>query len=142
MKKEVLSVKKFKINDIAEEIEQVSSDWNSFFNTKTGEFEHYSSMFGDEEDDPEKYEGEEYISLPSQYDIHEYQIMSDFADFVTDKHKQELLYVSLEGKGAFRRFKDTLIRTGLQEEWYAFKREAFIEIAKEWCENNNISYQN
>ncbi len=138
-----MQVKKLKINDVAEEIEQVSGDgdWYYYFNTKTGEFEYYSSMFPDEDVDPEKYEAEEYISLPSSYDIHEYQIMSDFADTIIDNHKQELLYVSLEGKGAFRRFKDTLVRTGLQEEWYAFKREAFIEIAKKWCEENDIPYE-
>ena len=52
----------------------------------------------------------------------------------------ELLHVALEGRGAFRRFKDTLHRVGLTNEWYAFKRKAYIEIAREWCVENEIEY--
>jgi len=84
---------------------------------------------------------DDYIELPSQYDIHEYSIMEDFAASVSNDHKREMLEVALEGRGAFRRFKDTLIRTGLEEKWYGFRFEAFVGIAKEWCEDNNISYK-
>lgn len=68
-------------------------------------------------------------------------MMGQFADNVCDNRKRELLLVALEGKGAFRRFKDTLDRTGLAGEWYKFRDGAYIEIAREWCEENEIFYQ-
>jgi hypothetical protein len=39
-----------------------------------------------------------------------YQDMVDFADTVEDAHLQELLYVALNGRSPFRRFKDVLLR--------------------------------
>jgi aminoglycoside 6'-N-acetyltransferase I len=68
--------------------------------------------------------------------------MEDFADTVSDLRKNELLYVALEGRGAFRRFKDTLHRVGLSDEWYTFKHKAYVGIAREWCRENGIEYIN
>jgi len=66
--------------------------------------------------------------------------MEDFIDTVSNQQKNELLSVSIEGRGAFRRFKDTLYRVDLVDEWYSFKHEAFIEVAREWCERHGIRY--
>jgi hypothetical protein len=45
-------------------------------------------------------------------------MMVSFVETVSDSHKNELLCVALEGAGAFRRFKDTLYRIDLTDEWY------------------------
>ena len=88
----------------------------------------------------EKFEDDIWIAAPSQRDIREYDIMADFTETVSDPRKNELLCVALEGRGAFRRFKDTLHRVDLADEWYTFKRKAYVEIAREWCEENGIKY--
>jgi hypothetical protein len=67
--------------------------------------------------------------------------MTDFAYNVTDPRANELLCIALEGKGAFRRFKDTLHRVDLADEWYAFKRSAYIVAVKRWCDRNEIPYE-
>jgi len=130
------------LNMAAGEFELISSETYLFYNTETGQFDFYSNYMDIEEADSERFEDDVWIAAPSQQDLNEYAIMSDFADSVTDERKNELLNVALEGRGAFRRFKDTLPRVDLEDEWYAFKREAFIRIAQEWCEVNGIKYVN
>jgi nitroreductase len=128
------------LEDIADEMEMVNNESHTFYNTETGEFEYYIE-YDDSGIDPEKYEDGKYIPLPSQYEIHEYEIMETFTETVKDNRKRELLIVALEGKGAFRRFKDTLHRVDLADSWYKFKGRAFIRLAREWCEENKISYK-
>jgi len=67
-------------------------------------------------------------------------MMVEFAESVVDPRANELLCVALEGKGAFRRFKSVLRRVGIEDEWYAFKHKALVNLAKEWCERNGLEY--
>ena len=50
-----------------------------------------------------------------------------------------MLYLDY-GKGAFRRFKDSVIRLGLDQRWYQWRDEAYKKKAIEWCEENGITY--
>ncbi|MDR2713247.1 MAG: SWIM zinc finger family protein [Clostridiales bacterium] len=124
----------------AQEFETIDSEKHLFYNTKTGEFDFYSDFLGDDYNNAEMFEDDVWIAAPSQRDIGEYDIMEDFANSVTDPRTNELLCIALEGKGAFRRFKDTLHRVDLTAKWYDFRRKAFVKIAREWCEENGIGY--
>jgi hypothetical protein len=114
-------MKKINLKTAAEEFEMINAETHLYYNTETGEFDYYCDFMGEEDADPEKFEGDAWVAAPSQRDINEYEIMADFANTVTDPQKSVLLCVALEGRGAFRRFKDTLHRVGLEKEWYAFK---------------------
>ncbi|MGX2957941.1 UPF0158 family protein [Peribacillus sp. JNUCC 23] len=46
----------------------------------------------------------------------------------------------MDGKGAFRRFKDVLIDLNLEEEWYSFKESSYRILAIRWCEDQGIEY--
>lgn len=81
-----------------------------------------------------------FVAIPSQYDIHEYQIMEDFCHSVEDEEMSNRLLGAIKGKGAFRYFKDMIHEHGIADEWYAFRDEAFEEIAKDWCKSNGIPY--
>jgi len=129
------------LDRIAEEFELIDSETTVFYNIETGEFDSLADYYNEDSDDSERFEEECWISAPSQLDIDEYSIMEEFADTVTDEHTQELLIVALNGKGAFRRFKDAVSRAGLREEWFSFRHAAFCEIAREWCEDNGIAYK-
>jgi predicted enzyme related to lactoylglutathione lyase len=133
-------MKEADLNEIAEEFEMISDETHLFYNTETGEFDFYADFMEPGDADAEKFEEDCWVAAPSQRDIGEYGMMSDFTDTVTDPRKNELLRVALEGRGAFRRFKDTLHRVGLTEQWYAFRRAAYVELAREWCEENEIPY--
>ncbi|MCL1983223.1 MAG: UPF0158 family protein [Clostridiales bacterium] len=128
------------LEDVAEELDMAFDDSTTYYNTETGEFTYCSDYFSSEMDSVE-FEDEKYIALPSRYDIREYDMMAEFADDVCDEHKSELLSVALEGEGAFRRFKDTLSRVGLEDDWYRFKEEAYIEVARKWCQDYEIPYK-
>ena len=74
----------------------------------------------DGEDNPELFEDikegfvEDYIPLPGQYDINEYRIMEEFIYELPAGKNQDVLARTIQGRGAFRRFKDkcVFIRSG------------------------------
>jgi len=80
------------------------------------------------------------VQLPTQFDIHEYQIMQRFCGSVEDENVSDSLYDAITGSGAFRRFKDGVYRFGIQDDWYKYRAEAFRKIAIEWCEDNEVEY--
>ncbi len=148
-----------KLNDIIDEME-IQSDGHSYYlNRKTGEIvlvtDEHSSLAEDEEDishysDWEQeaiqvaidvLESEEdYISLPSQFDIHEYEIMEEFCLSLDDEKLKGKMYRSIKGSGGFRRFKDNIFEYGIEQNWFQYRREAFKRKAIDWCEENNITY--
>lgn len=83
---------------------------------------------------------ENYLELPTKYEINEYEIMEDFCLTVSDQRKQDSLLLQIRGKGAFRRFKDKILAFELEEQWYSYRDERFKKIAIKWCQNNNINY--
>lgn len=83
---------------------------------------------------------DDYIRLPSQFEIHEYHIMEDFCYSIQDTHLQDELLQAIRGSGAFRRFKNTIQRRGIEDRWYAFRQQAFEEIAIDWLDVHGIAY--
>jgi hypothetical protein len=67
-------------------------------------------------------------------------MMRGFCRDVESDRKREALLDSIQGRGAFRRFKDTAASLGLIESWYAYREKAFRELAVEWLEENKIPY--
>ncbi len=129
---------------IAEKLGEISDHWEQHLNTATGEFVALSDglyIETDEELADIIYSSCDYVRLPNQYDIHEYKIMENFAEATPDVYKRKQLFHALNGKKPFRHFKDTLNFTGLVEAYYAFRFLTFLEIAREWCEQNDIPYK-
>ncbi len=82
----------------------------------------------------------DYISLPSQFDIHQYDIMEKFCLSIENGKISEVLYNTIKGKGVFRRFKDKILEYDIEQDWYQYKDDAYREISKRWCETNNIEF--
>lgn len=72
--------------------------------------------------------------------INEYRMMENFIETVTDEMMQSRLYRTIQGRGAFRRFKDMVWGTGWEQKWYDFRDNAYVDIAREWCEENLPQY--
>ena len=83
---------------------------------------------------------ERYQRLPTDGLLDEYEIMEDFADIVPIKYQSKLAY-SLNGKGAFRRFKDAVRNLGLLEDWYSYRDMRYRREAREWCEAVHLNWQ-
>ena len=84
---------------------------------------------------------EESIILPTQYEINEYQIMIDFIDTIDNLEIKENLHRLIQGKGAFRRFKDYCFESNIIQELYKYKEQKYKEIAIEWCKQNELEYK-
>ena len=83
-------------------------------------------------------EWDRFIRLPGKYEIHEYRIMEDFIDELNDQKLQMELYRAIQGRGAFRRFKDKIRYAGIEQQWYDYQNNAYREFALRWCKENNI----
>ncbi len=83
---------------------------------------------------------ENYIELPNKWEINEYDIMEEFCGSIKNESISNALYSAIQGRGAFRRFKDAIIRFGVEGDWYKFREEALKQIAIECCEENEIKY--
>jgi hypothetical protein len=115
-----------------------------FLNLVTGEVVFFSEYVGLSDEDErllEEIEGsDDYVAI-ERIPTHEaYQWMADFVnDMVAraDEHAAELLSVALEGKGAFRRFKDTLHRVDDRwlQAWYQWKDERLKAAVDEWLKS-------
>lgn len=69
----------------------------------------------------------------------EYGWMEEFTETVTESRLQGRLEASLGGRGAFRRFKDSLIDYPEERaRWFAFRWERMIEAMREWLADNGI----
>lgn len=85
-------------------------------------------------------ESEDYLALPSQWEINEYRIVERFCHAVAAEDHQEELLRAIRGRGAFRYFKDMLSRLGLWQVWQQYRDEALAEIAVGWLEEHGIPY--
>lgn len=132
------------IEDVADQLEMSMECWEQYLNSTTGEFVSLSDgsyVETDMELAEEIENSDDYIRLPNQYEIQEYNIMENFANAIPDTEKRIKLFRALNGRKPFRNFKDTINNLGLDEAYYAFRFLAHIDIAKEWCEKNDIAYE-
>jgi hypothetical protein len=83
---------------------------------------------------------DDWLELPSKFDIHEYKIMEDFCRDVDDAEMSERLLRNIRGTGAFGRFRAAIDLLAIEQQWYQFRREAFESFAIEWLEENGIEY--
>jgi hypothetical protein len=83
---------------------------------------------------------DDYLKLPSKFDIDEYEIMERFSLSFSDEKISDVLLSKIRGSGAFRRFKDTIYHYGIEEDWFRFKDEAYKEIAVSWLESHGFAY--
>jgi hypothetical protein len=69
----------------------------------------------------------------------EYRWMVEFAASVGDLRLRELLEVALDGRGAFRRFKDVLAKWPQERaRWFAFHDECLRKAMQEWFAAHEI----
>jgi len=147
-----------KLEDIIEGLEFQSDENRSFLDKRTGQVvliseEEQNAAEDDEpiEDFPdweqdqvriakETNETNDYIPLPSKFDIHEYSIMERFCLFLNDADTRNIFCRLIKGSGAFRRFKDAIQDYGIADDWYNYRNNALREIAIEWCQENSIEF--
>ncbi len=113
-----------------------------FLDTETGEIILLSDGVDDYEELQERIEADtegRYLEVPVQDSREGYRDMEDFIETVGDSRLHDLLWVAIDGRGAFRRFKDVLLRYPQERErWFAFSAERNRLRVREWLEENEI----
>jgi len=80
---------------------------------------------------------EKRLSIDSLGSHAAYRDMRVFIDTLTDERLAEKLAIAVEGRGAFRRFKDVMSkRPAVLEEYFAFARSRKIQRAADWLAEN------
>ena len=79
-----------------------------------------------------------FVPLPDRFDINEWDMMRDFATSQEDERLAEDLLRAIQGRGAFRYFKDRIHEAGLADAWYKFRDAQFRKVALEWGEAHGV----
>ena len=146
------------LSDVIEQMDLMTDEATVYINRKTGELITLTDEILALAEDPDEaaeapqwqkdllpkarevLASEDFIPLPSKFEIHEWAIMERFVQSLTDAAVSDELDAALHGRGAFRRFKDTVQRLGIADEWYRFRDAALEEIAVEFLETHGIAY--
>jgi hypothetical protein len=115
-----------------------------FLNLVTGEVIFFSDYFGLSDEDErllEEIDGSNNYVAVERIPSHEaYQWMVDFVDELVapaDANAAEKLSIALDGKGAFRRFKDALHRVDEHwlQAWYQWRDKRLKAAVEEWVKS-------
>ena len=132
-----------KLSDIIDAIEMTDQYSEYFLDKETGEIEYVSDMAMTQAEQEEIYDRLDehgFYRLPTSFDIRDYDIMEDFVETLSGA-AHDRLDSAILGRGAFRRFKDTVYDLGIDQQWYDFQAAAYKRKAARWCEENGIEYE-
>jgi len=80
-----------------------------------------------------------YICIPERPSYEGYNLMVEFAEKVEDELLREKLSIALDGKGAFRRFKNVIADyPDYREKWFKFRDERLNKKVIEWLNSIGI----
>ena len=122
---------KVNLADVIDAIDTINEDETYFYSIQDEEIVY---VLEDDEDD------EFFIPLPTKEEVNDYQNMVNFTESIEDDKKSDWFENAIHGKGAFRRFRATVERFGMETEWYDYLEACHRELAIEWCEQHGIVY--
>ncbi len=133
------------LKQVIQAIEEADDAFTSFWDTKTGKTVYLADpLITGETDEALAAEIENtpkrFLHFPTKYEIHQYRIMEDFIDQLPPGKAQNELACAIRGKGAFRRFKQSVWYHRLEQRWYDYLAEAYRELAIRWCEEEGLEY--
>ncbi|MBP6609415.1 MAG: hypothetical protein KA258_07565 [Deltaproteobacteria bacterium] len=123
-------------------VERNAPDTESFLDTRSGEVitlvesapsveELRSRVMGG---------GDAYLRVEPASSREQYKWMERFVAGVTEPVLRERLIISIDGKGAFRRFKDALLNYPVERErWFAYRGELLHWHIQEWFKRDGLT---
>lgn len=80
-----------------------------------------------------------YIDIPRKPSYEAYNLMVEFTSSVKDRLLKQKLDIALDGKGAFKRFKNVISDYPDEEKrWFTFKNKKLCEEVVEWLNDLGI----
>ncbi len=121
--------------------ERNSPDMSSFLNLETGEV--LMLVDGTAEDESQRsnalMQPDTYTAIEPASSREQYRWMERFVTSVEDENLRERLIIAIDGKGAFRRFKDVLLHyPGERERWFSYRADLLHAFINEWLQENGI----
>ena len=141
MAKKALSID---IEELCAAMEDSSYEHEYYLNLDSGEVLFLPEYMDDEASGELKEQIEEefdrYERIPSAESHEGYRDMVDFIVGLENEHLSELLGVAINGKEAFRRFKDVLLDYPEEEDrWFRFKDDRMEARALEWLDDIGVT---
>lgn len=134
---------KIKLSEIIDAIEMTDQESEYFIDKKTGEtvwISDFAMTSEEKEAACNQLDEHGFYRLPTSFDIREYDIIEDFVYSLPDPAKDKLSR-AINGRGAFRRFKDGIRQLGIEQQWYDYQADAYKKKAVKWCEDNGLEYE-
>jgi hypothetical protein len=147
-----------KLDDLINEIDIQMDETFTYINTHTGEvitLTREEIRAAEDEEPLEKYpdwqreniekaikiigdETDAYLDFTLRKEYHEYEIIEEFIETLSVVEVREELFEAIQGRGAFRRFKDGITEHDVEKQWYEFKEKKLKELVIEWCEKKDL----
>ena len=130
------------LQSVVDEMEVMNDEWVAYINRHTGQL--FTVTEYDREESTEALQAEaspDFLALPSKFDIHEYSIIERFCRSILDPELRAQLSLAIRGGGAFRRFKDAIRGSGVEDDWYSFRQGALESIAASFLDAHCIPYK-
>ena len=113
------------LKQVMDAIEMACDSRTEFYDRKTGETVLLPDPIWTGESDEElkellESEPDRFLRFPTKFEIHEYSIMESFVASLHAGKICDELTRAIRGKGAFRRFKDTIRYYGIEQLWYDY----------------------
>jgi hypothetical protein len=134
---DVLDLNELDLGDLAEALEDHSYEHSWWLDTETGEVVLWNDYFEEQgEPRPDTLGWRAIDPIPS----HEgYQDMEDFIQRVRNPQARDLLERAIAGRGAFRRFKDTLLDfPEVRQAWFRFHDTRVERRAISWLADEKV----
>ncbi len=130
----MLDLKAVDLRSLCEALEDQSDDTEWWFDPETGELEPWPSDLSAIDDPGETHPAErDWIRVEPLPSRESYEDLVDFTERVRDSRARDLLERAIAGRGAFRRFKDTLFDfPELREAWFTFHDARMERRALQW----------
>jgi cellulose biosynthesis protein BcsQ len=134
---------KIDLDELCSAMSDSSYEHEYYLDLETGEIiflsEHTDDEGIEEPKDKIDKEPDRYEQIPKLESHEGYEEMQDFITTVKDERFVALLKVAINGKGAFRRFKDVLLDYPEERErWFQFKGAKEQERALEWLDDIEV----
>ena len=110
----------------------------AYLDRQSGKIYWHSEFSDNDEDLPDDIDDKKYISIPDKRELDLGKaLVLDFArEFLPDDY-DEIRHI-FSRRGAYRRYKELLVRRGALERWYDFSNKSEAAALREWCAENGI----
>ena len=110
----------------------------AYLDRQSGKIYWHSEIGDNDEELPDKNEDKKYTTIPDKRELDLGKpLVLDFARGFLPEDYDEVRRI-FSRSGAYRRYKDLLVRRGALERWYDFSNKAEEVALREWCAQNGV----